>query len=185
MPNISASQNISSNAEARPLDFLTHSVEIGEMIVDAPYQRKSVWNMDQKQNLIRSLIIGVPIPAIMINNRFAANHDVKDAHYAVIDGRQRLEAIIGFHNNDFTIPAEWVDKEFITEEALEAGLSEIFYKDLKRVAQRTIHLSTTIPVNMTSVKTVQEEAQIYLLLNSTGTTQTTEDLQNAQRVADS
>lgn len=56
------------------------------------YQRGSVWTLEQRRNLIRSLIMGLPIGSIVLNDRSpgAVVVDVfgSPAMFGVIDGNQ-------------------------------------------------------------------------------------------------
>ncbi len=63
-------------------------------------QRRFCWNLEQKQQLILSVIKGIYIPklAILVN----AQH--KDNIYQIIDGKQRLSALLDFITGNFAIP---------------------------------------------------------------------------------
>lgn len=57
-----------------------------------PFQRPPVWTQDQKEALIESIYIGMPIGAIVWNQtRFDAPTD-----RWLLDGQQRVTAILGF-----------------------------------------------------------------------------------------
>ncbi len=67
------------------------------------YQRMgNVWSKDQKQLLIDSIINGFDIPKLYFN--FMPKDNLKrNYNYAVIDGKQRLEAIIEFIEDKFPL----------------------------------------------------------------------------------
>jgi hypothetical protein len=77
------------------LEYLTQI--IGKNVHLSPhYQRRSRWNDVQKSRLIESFLLNIPIPPIFLFER--------DLHeYEVVDGRQRLEAIRTFFNNEFKL----------------------------------------------------------------------------------
>jgi hypothetical protein len=63
--------------------------------LDPSFQRRSAWN-DQKQSLfIESLILGLPIPQLIL-----AENASKRGSFIVIDGKQRLLAIRRFGSTD-------------------------------------------------------------------------------------
>ncbi|MGK9433373.1 GmrSD restriction endonuclease domain-containing protein [Pantoea agglomerans] len=68
----------------------------GKFIVNRKYQRKLVWTIGEKQNLIDSIMKGYPIPLILLAH-------TKDDKYEVIDGMQRLDAIFSFIDNKFSL----------------------------------------------------------------------------------
>ena len=61
-----------------------------KIIMDPAFQRRYVWNDRLKSTFIESLILNVPIPSILIAN------DTEKNKFIVIDGKQRLNAIISF-----------------------------------------------------------------------------------------
>ncbi|OZB97157.1 MULTISPECIES: DUF262 domain-containing protein [Alteromonas] len=63
----------------------------GKLIVNRRYQRKLVWTLIEKQKLIDSILNRYPIPAILI-----AEIEDKKGHFEIIDGLQRLHALMSF-----------------------------------------------------------------------------------------
>lgn len=68
-------------------------------------QRDYVWTIEQKRELIWSVIIGRHIPHCAIINMINKEDDRKDL-YLVIDGKQRLSTIFDFIDDKFTIEIE-------------------------------------------------------------------------------
>ncbi|HHE8983802.1 TPA: DUF262 domain-containing protein, partial [Haemophilus influenzae] len=74
----------------------------GEINYSPKYQRNSVWNDDAKSYLIDTIIRGMPIPPIFLHQR--VDISTRKNNREVIDGQQRLRAIIDFvHNESFNI----------------------------------------------------------------------------------
>ena len=65
-------------------------------------QRPLVWTLEQKRELIWSVIIGRRIPELSIINRY-------DDTLEIIDGKQRLSTLIDFYTNKFTIEEDGVE----------------------------------------------------------------------------
>ncbi|WP_299780858.1 DUF262 domain-containing protein [uncultured Formosa sp.] len=74
----------------------------GKFLVNRKYQRKLVWTVDEKEYLIDSIINDLPIPLILL-----AQTD--DGKLEIIDGLQRLNAIISFIENRFPINGKYFD----------------------------------------------------------------------------
>ncbi|MBI9056014.1 MAG: DUF262 domain-containing protein [Bacteroidales bacterium] len=72
--------------------------------VNRKYQRKLVWSVDEKEFLIDSIAKGLPIPLILLAN-------ISSDNYEIIDGLQRLNAIISFIENKFTYEGKYFDVE--------------------------------------------------------------------------
>jgi hypothetical protein len=60
------------------------------------YQRRLVWDKTKKSKLIESILMNIPIPPI-----FLYEHDLN--RYEVMDGQQRLNAIVEFYSNRFKL----------------------------------------------------------------------------------
>ncbi|HUI22692.1 MAG TPA: DUF262 domain-containing protein, partial [Methylocella sp.] len=67
-----------------------------KLYVNRRYQRKLVWTLEEKQKLIESILKKYPIPAILI-----AEKEDKAGAYEIIDGLQRLHAIVSFIETAF------------------------------------------------------------------------------------
>ncbi len=74
----------------------------GKFLVNRKYQRKLVWTVDEKEYLIDSIVNDLPIPLILL-----AQTD--DGKLEIIDGLQRLNAIISFIENRFSINGKYFD----------------------------------------------------------------------------
>lgn len=68
-------------------------------------QRDFVWTLEQKRELIWSVFLERNIPHCAIINIVDRENPHKDI-WQVIDGKQRLSALVDFHNNKFTIEIE-------------------------------------------------------------------------------
>jgi hypothetical protein len=65
-----------------------------KLFVNRRYQRKLVWTLEEKQKLIESILRKYPVPAILLAER-------ETGGYEIIDGLQRLFAIMSFIENGF------------------------------------------------------------------------------------
>lgn len=144
--------------------------------LDAPYQRGSVWSVEQKRNLIKSILEGIPIGAVFVNFRS------EDRHVGwVVDGKQRIEAIVGFMQDEFTIPTEWLVDKDVPEGFDEPDI--LFSQANPRFHRRFDMGSATVATYETTLPDEVAEAQLYLRINYGGVPQTQEDAIRASRVA--
>lgn len=88
-----------------------------QIVVNRKYQRKLVWTEKEKQSLIDSIIKGYPIPLILFAESVNADGKVI---YEILDGLQRLNAIVGFIENEFS----WQNKYFDVEQLARAKQAE-------------------------------------------------------------
>lgn len=168
---------------ARAASDLIHFFHDGDVTVDAPYQRGAVWTTEQRMLLIKSLLLGIPVPAIIINRREDA--PVGEPFYAVIDGKQRMLALSAWFKSELAVPASWFPAEYVESAVDTDDGPYVFRAGLSPVADRMFRNRAILPVAETAVDTVQEEAAIYLLVNGAGTSQTDDDMANAAHVANS
>ncbi|WP_448139543.1 DUF262 domain-containing protein [Stenotrophomonas sepilia] len=84
-----------------------------------PYQRQGdVWPLEKKQLLIDSIINRYDIPKLYFHKLDKAESKKKRKDYAVVDGRQRLEAIFGFMDGEYTLASDF---EFLADDSIAAG----------------------------------------------------------------
>ncbi|WP_288441110.1 DUF262 domain-containing protein [uncultured Chryseobacterium sp.] len=92
------------------------------------YQRKGeVWNKQKKQLLIDSILNDYDIPKLYFHQlslQQKSEHSGK-YDYAIVDGRQRLEAIWGFINGDFKLSDDFL---YLADESIKAN--NMSYSDL-------------------------------------------------------
>lgn len=133
-----------------------------QIILDSEFQRENVWDRKQKSELIESVLMGLPIPAMYL---FADRY----ANLIVVDGRQRLTAFFQFMDNKFALSNLKILK----------GLSKKKFDDLDPVYQSKIEdyqLITQIikPTTPDSIK-----FNIFDRVNRGGTTLNNQEMRNA------
>jgi hypothetical protein len=148
---------------------------------DPPYQRQPVWGVRRRQQLIRSLIMGLPIGSITVNRRdnsqFSAPGYVphKSPPFAVIDGKQRWQTLVMFQRDEFAVPRPWFDERALSAvyEEDEAG-QWVRYSHLTMRGTTRIDMAA-IPFNEARVTSVAEEREVFDLINFGGVPQGEED----------
>ncbi len=63
-----------------------------ELIIDPDFQRDNVWTRNQGSELVESILMGIPIPTMYF-------FEMRNGKKQVVDGRQRITAILDFLNN--------------------------------------------------------------------------------------
>ncbi len=92
------------------------------------YQRKGgIWTIQKKQLLIDSILNDYDIPKLYFHNYSSIQKEEYGGtfDYAIIDGRQRLEAIWEFINGDLPLAEEF---EYFSDDSVNAG--GLTYSDL-------------------------------------------------------
>ncbi|WP_251153704.1 DUF262 domain-containing protein [Cellulosimicrobium sp. Marseille-Q4280] len=173
-----------SNRHAREL---ARQVVEGHMSLDAPYQRGSVWTERQQRDLVRSWMLGLPVPAIVVNRRYAVDtfdHGNGAAfELAAIDGKQRLQAAIAWFFGDLAVPASWFAADDVEATIETSDGPYVRYRDLAISRQRLLTNRCLIPVAEATLDSIAAEAEVFGLLNGAGVAQTEADMARAAAIA--
>ena len=138
--------------------------ESGELNYSPWYQRRSVWTTPQKSYLINTLIEQKPIPAIFV--RYSLDMDRGKTVREVVDGQQRIRAILGFCRNEFSVRTS------------DDGASQTF-SQLSRT-QRERFLLTGIPVGYLLGATDGDVIDIFGRINSVSKTLNAQEKRNSE-----
>ena len=131
-------------------------------------QRELVWTLDQKRELIMSVLLERHIPHFAVINTINRENPNKDI-YLVIDGKQRLSTLFDFLDDKFTIELEG---------------SEYLYSALPKEYQLEISCSwiryycVNEPWEMERRITDDQKIAWFKLINFAGTPQDKEYLDN-------
>ncbi len=95
----------------------------GLLEISSDFQRRSVWSEKAKSYLIDTVLRGKPIPKIIMVQTLKGSRTQR----IIVDGQQRLRAILGYINGDFKISrAHNTDLAGITFEKLPKSLRDDF-----------------------------------------------------------
>lgn len=174
-----------SNRSAREMARMAYE---GDLDVAPAYQRPSIWSLEQQMALVRSWCLGVPIPAVIVNDRGSdawrrANGsspiDRNEASYVAVDGRQRLECAVEWFHGSLAVPASWFDPEYVETTIDTNDGPYVTYAGLTLVGQRLFSNHAMLPMIEANALSEAEEADLYLLTNGGGTPQTQDDMDHA------
>ena len=133
--------------------------------MDPPYQRRGrLWSSTDKAYLIDSIINGFDVPKVYVADFTYVDSPLNKQKlpYAIIDGKQRFEAIFDFFDNKIVLNEDFV---FLEKPKLElAGLG---YRDLQSKAPEIAEIFETFPLSVMSVVTNDEELinELFIRLN--------------------
>ncbi len=107
------------NVKGEPVERVFGNYAAERYVVNRRYQRKLIWTLEEKQNFIDSIISGYPVPIILL----AEETNKAGGNFEIIDGMQRLDAIVSFINNKYPVAGFYFDLNTIavTKEILDKG----------------------------------------------------------------
>jgi hypothetical protein len=111
-------------------ETMVNQLERGNIDITPDFQRRDAWNLKKKSRLIESLILGLPVPPIVL-----AKRDDAQGKFIVLDGKQRLLTVFqfygksGFANDNFKLTGLEILKKFngysYSELKLNANLMDV------------------------------------------------------------
>lgn len=89
------------------VETILNQIKRGNIDMDPKFQRRDAWDQDRKSKFIESLILGYPIPQIVLAEKTVN----KRTTYIVIDGKQRLLTLIQFCADELFSSEEGLSKK--------------------------------------------------------------------------
>jgi len=83
---------VTAKAQIWPIQEFSDKAEEGKLNLSPSYQRGDVWPTKDSQMLIESILRGIPLPSVIV----LKPQDQLEAQFDVVDGKQRLTAILRF-----------------------------------------------------------------------------------------
>ena len=157
-----------NNHDPRPLSWWHEQYQLGRVNMDPAYQRRSyIWSAWKRAHLIDSIINDFDIPKFYVANILETHRSTRSRDhksYAIIDGKQRLQAIFDFLDGTLKLnpSAVWEDA------SPEMSLSGWGYVDLKlkapHLARKIDNFTPTVMDVVTDTPHKIEE--LFVRLNS-------------------
>jgi uncharacterized protein with ParB-like and HNH nuclease domain len=80
------------------VETLYNQLSKGNIELQPEFQRRSAWDDTRKSRLIESIVVGMPVPNIVL-----AENKIHRGRFIVIDGKQRLLSIRDFFDNNLVL----------------------------------------------------------------------------------
>ena len=136
------------------------------------YQRDFCWSLEDKQNLIESIYRGVDCGKIVLREhsydvveKELKNDNEEISFYDIVDGKQRLNALIGFVNN------EYPDK------------NGKYYSDMSILSRRHFDDVTCFTLATMNSRTTDDDVlKVFLLVNYAGKQMSQEHLNYVKNI---
>ena len=145
------------------VETIFSQIDNGNIDLNPKFQRRNVWDDQKRSKLIESLILGLPIPEIVL-----AEHPVQKKSFVVIDGKQRLLTIAGFIKPEF---GHW-DKPELRDLQIRIGLDGANYAKLSSSAkfQNDYRKLLNADIRCTVVSSYKKDDVLYSIFHRLNTT---------------
>lgn len=139
----------------------------GELFMDPVYQRDFVWTKEQKQLYIKNLFEGnASIKPTFVEYSETQEDGTRKRVTEVLDGKQRIKALIDFYNNEFDVEGLYYKDLHHRDQFFFERLNVVYTRIMNREGRKDLKLETKI--------------QLFLEINMLGTRMSDEDLKKAQ-----
>lgn len=149
------------------VETILNQLKKGNIDLNPRYQRRNAWGIEKKSKLIESLIIGLPVPELVL-----AESKDKKGSYIVIDGKQRLLTIRQFFAEDND---ELFENFKLKKLDILKDLDGISYKDLfnKPILNEYLSAFENQSIRTIVIKNWPNEGVLYKIFHrlNTGSTQ--------------
>lgn len=153
------------------IETIFNQINIENIDLNPKFQRRNAWNDDKRSKLIESIIMGYPVPEIVL-----AENPNKKRSFIVIDGKQRLLTLAGFINND---KYKYWDRPILKGLKVLNDLNKLGYAGLDDKSKREFDNSSLRCTVITNFKDTQILYDIFYRLNSGSESLSTQELRQA------
>ena len=172
MPEVKQDLSIRGESIQRVYSFY----EGFSLMVNRKYQRKLVWNLEEKKSFIGSLVLGYPVPLFLFAEIIYKERNVLE----IIDGMQRLNAILSFMEQEFQISEGYFDLETIPETKLKSDRRELNQKFPKLNREICVSFSSyLLPFSTYRKGATDSIDEIFRRINSGGRQLSRQDIRQS------
>ncbi|ARV18193.1 hypothetical protein AEP_01241 [Curvibacter sp. AEP1-3] len=152
-------QNLFQGVVVNDSDWTTETIisqlSKGNITLNPRFQRRDAWTDDRKSRFIESLLLGVPIPQLVL-----AEYPNAKGKYFVIDGKQRLLTLMRFAGESTT-------KLKLKELAVRTDLNGLSWEDMKRGLGKSDDASAfeNSTIRTTFIRGYKNESVLFLIFH--------------------
>ncbi|RZL78264.1 MAG: DUF262 domain-containing protein [Rhodococcus sp. (in: high G+C Gram-positive bacteria)] len=103
--------SLALTVRSEPIQSAYSAYRFDQYRVNRRYQRKLVWSVEEKQQLIDSILLALPLPLFLV----AETSTNADTTLELIDGMQRLNAIFSFIEQEFDYKGNYFDLDTLAD----------------------------------------------------------------------
>lgn len=147
----------------------------GTLVIKPPYQRKPVWGARQKCHLVESVLKGYPVPELFVQK---VTNEEGVTTFAVVDGQQRVRALMQFVGSDPTEDQVEYDRFALDKLAPESDWHGSSFADLKPI-EKVAFFSYELAVRFLNTTDESEMKDVFRRLNRYTVSLTPQELRHA------
>jgi hypothetical protein len=147
-----------------------------QYVVNRRYQRKLVWTVEEKKSFIDSISRGYPIPLFLL----AETEFAGETRLEIIDGMQRLNAIVSFIEQEYDMDGYYFDLETMVQSKYAFDNDLLEQKEPKMDRLKCTKIATyTLPLSIYQNEASDEIDETFRRINSGGRHLSRQELRQA------
>ncbi|WP_051594168.1 DUF262 domain-containing protein [Butyrivibrio sp. AE3003] len=133
----------------------------GKMYVDPAYQRRKVWNQEDKVRLIETILLNYIVPPVFF---WPAGRDPETgiASTHIVDGQQRISTIVEFLNDEYPLASK-----YLTTDEIKNKYGDMFFSDLDQGTREAVWDYKLSVVSIDASCSYETIKQMFYRLNLT------------------
>ncbi len=163
------------NSSSQNIGWLRDRYIEGTLVIKPPFQRKPVWAARQKCYLIESILMGLPVPEIYIQQMVPVEGRTK---YAVVDGQQRVRTVLQFIGSEIDPEQQDYNKFILDKLDVSSEWSNVSFEELI-IAKKREFLEYSFSTRFLNTDSDEEVRDMFTRLNKYLTPLNAQELRNA------
>lgn len=162
-------QNMASSSELSvtgvTVESLYNNYSANRYRINRRYQRKLVWSTEDKQRLVESIFSAFPIPLLL----FADIKDGGEKYFEIIDGMQRINALIYFIENRVSYQGKHFDLDSLAATKSKVDRGALKQLEPKLTREECLKFTSYIvPSSVYEFESPQQVDEVFRRINSMG-----------------
>ncbi len=145
----------------RTIETINRDFNEGKLFADSSYQRRTVWNDQDNVRLIETILMELVIPEVYFWTA-ERDPDTGIASTHIVDGQQRINAIVDFIGGEYIL-----DMKYLTNETIKDSCGGKTFKELAEVWKRKIWEYPMSIVDIDPACTITNIKDMFFRLNLT------------------
>lgn len=149
------------NRTNKDVQTITQDFSDGKLFVDTSYQRRKVWNEQDKVRLIETILMEFIMPEVYF---WTADRDPETGRAAthIVDGQQRITTIVEFINNEFKLT-----EKYLLNDEIKKQNGNLYFNQLKPEVKNIIWGYSVSVVEIDNECTRDDIKNMFYRLNLT------------------